>query len=104
MVNLIVEFKLFIQLKSLVKFWELDPNKKISSGYRNHWKGLNSLFRKIPFCNPAINKLEDGGTNLVSIAKLLSNGFDGTLTPYSQNIYFSEKWLQDCTDFYLKSI
>ena len=72
-------------IKSSFNFWK--PwvlMQKISSRYRNHRKGSSSLFRKILFSNPALNKLEYGEANLVPIANLF---FDGTLTPHSQNNY-----------------
>ena len=40
----------------------------MSAIYSNRRKGLNSLFRKIIFSNPAIGKLEYGGANLISAA------------------------------------
>ena len=72
MAKLIFGCRLFIQLKSSFNFWELWVHKpKILSRYRYHGKHLNSLFQKIIFSNPVINKLEYGGANLFPVAKPL---------------------------------
>ena len=83
MAKLIFGCRLFIQLKSSFSFWELWVHiPKISSRYHYHRKHLNSLFQKIIFSNPVINKLEYGAANLFPVANLF---FDGTLTTHSQN-------------------
>ena len=72
MVNLIVVCRLFIQLENSFNSWKPWVHiQKISSRYRNHRKGSNSLFWESIFSNPVINKLEYGKANLVPVSKKL---------------------------------
>ena len=87
MVNLIVGCRLFIQLKSSFNFWEPWAHiPKISARYRNHRKGLNSLFWNYLFSNPVINRLEYGEENLVPIAKPLFWWYFNY--PFSKQLFF----------------